>query len=106
MSALPLIMGLNSKEMTLLKLFFFPLAARCFCDNLLSKGYLPKFKHSDIVAYCLISGVITYAFMYEKISASNSLNKSIDLYIKTTNSEHRFLTLLGLVTHRRMYRAA
>ena len=56
-------MGMEDKEQNLFKLLFFPLAARCFVDLLLKKGYLPRLeKHGDIVGYMLAAYVIGYNF--------------------------------------------
>jgi len=59
LSGLPMALIMTSKEQNIMKLFFFPLACRCFVDTLLKRGYIPKMqRHGDILSYVIISSVI------------------------------------------------
>lgn len=58
-SSLPMAYIMNAKEQNIMKLFFFPLATRCFVDKMLQTGYLPEMKrHGDIVGYLIAASVI------------------------------------------------
>ena len=72
-----------------MKLFFFPLAYRCLCDKLLEKGWLPKFKHGDILGYMLASGCIGFVWSMEKYSDSPAMKKAVDLYTRENRWEQR-----------------
>ena len=78
-SSLPMSL-LNSTEQNLLKLFFFPLAFRCFFDKMLELGFMPRLKGGDIISYVLASSVIGYVWTYEKYSDSLSMSKAVDMY--------------------------
>jgi hypothetical protein len=66
-SAFPCMVGLTSKEQSLLKLFIFPLVFRCLFSKAFELRLLPTFRHGDIVAYVMgtgFFGAITIAESY------------------------------------------
>ena len=68
LSALPAILGMNSKEQQLLKLFVFPLMFRCLFTKLFEAKLLPTFKHGDVVGYMLTTFFYGYVVTCEQYS--------------------------------------
>lgn len=77
-SSLPM-MGLRKNEQGLVKLLFFPIAWRCFCQILLTKRIIPSFsRHGDIFTYMCLSWIIGWCMIFE--GYSSPLNKAVAHY--------------------------
>ena len=69
--------GLQPGEMNLLKLFFIPLAWRCFCDKMMDIGLIPRFKHGDILVYMIIGFFCSFSTLVEWNSCPDPMRKTI-----------------------------
>ena len=68
--AIPIALGLQKSELSLVKLIFLPLVWRCICDKSLESGFVPSIKPGgDILAYMLTTFYLTYCYMIESHSA-------------------------------------
>ena len=74
---LPLIIGLQSQEIRLLKLILFPLAFRCLTEKLLAQGIIPSVKGGTIISYMLACYALSYCYVLETRSGS-SVQSMID----------------------------
>ena len=72
-SVIPLFLGLNEKEKNLMKLFFFPLAFRCFSNKTIEIGLVPRPRHGDILAYGIFAFLIPFTTLIEWNSCPDGL---------------------------------
>ena len=93
MSGIPLIVGMNPKEMNLIKLFMFPLVSRCVVDKMLELGYLPTLPYGSVLSYMIVCFIVTYGYLVERHSLAPSMYKMVDSYAKLTDVEQRFLNV-------------
>lgn len=89
LSVLPIVLGLQRSEMDLLKLIFFPLAWRCLVDKLIEMGFMPKFKHGDILAYMITNCLTPYTYLLERHSCAPMLHKAVRSYSRDPRWENR-----------------
>ena len=68
LSAIPIVVGLNKKELSLFKLLIYPLMYRCLVTKLIELGLIPTFKHGDILGYV----VTTFFYGFCQICESHS----------------------------------
>ena len=93
-ASLPMSLIMNQSEQNILKLFFFPLACRCFVDKMLEIKVLPTFKkHGDILGYLICAGCIGVMQITEKYSNSPSMHKMVQIYNRLTPSELRYFNV-------------
>jgi len=86
-SSLPINL-VSKQEQNLLRLFFYPLAWRCFYDKLKELGIVPKVKHASVLFYMIHALHIGYTYTYEKQSIG-SLNGAIDSYTQFSRHSNR-----------------
>ena len=88
-SALPII-GLKKNELGLVKLLFFPVAWRCFCQIMLKKKIVPSIsRHGDILTYMALSWIIGMCMVFE--AYSSPLNKAVSTYATFTPVFMRYM---------------
>ena len=86
---LPMVLGLDSTETTLVKLVFYPLAWRCFYSKLIEVGLLPTFKHGDVLGYMLACFLVPYTYTMEPRSCSPPIHKMVLHYSRDPRWENR-----------------
>ena len=94
-SAIPALVGFNSREISLIKLFLFPLVFRCLWGKAFEMG-VPCFKTpgvGGIFGYVAVGSLIGYSFWLEPWSNNPSMNKMVMQYTNFPDS-----TRLGHVT--------
>ena len=99
-ATIPLAIGLEARELNVLKMLFFPMAFRCICDMLLAKKIVPKFVFGDVLAYMCATYFMTYCGNFETHSCPPGIQKMADNYSKQTKFEMRTL-LASSLTQRR-----
>ena len=87
--ALPIVLGLEPGETSLVKLLFFPLAWRVVCDKLVEVGLLPKFWGGEVLGYMLACFLIPYTYMLEPRSSSPAMYKLVLTYSRDPYFENR-----------------
>ncbi len=88
LSGVPMGLIMNNKEQNIMKLFFFPLACRCFVNKLLENGTIPTLKkHGDILGYVIVASVIGAVQITEKYSSSPTMYGMVQQYNQLTHSE-------------------
>lgn len=95
--SLPLSFLMSTGEQNIMKLFFFPLACRCFVDQMVQRGILPRIeRHGDILGYLVCASVIGLMIVSEKFSNSPSMHRMVHLYMRWTPGESRSFGVLDL----------
>ena len=68
-SALPAIVGFTPKELSLFKLFLFPLVCRCLVTKASEIGMIPYLtRHNDIIGYMIATSIVGFCYTIESYS--------------------------------------
>ena len=77
-ATIPLILGLQKSEITILKLIAYPLAFQCLTQKLLGLGLLPNIKRGDILAYMIVTTPLVFCYINEG-GSGKSVQTMIDI---------------------------